>query len=81
MNIFSSLHNLAFVSIDNEPLTTLPAKQVGSGFGHFHFSEHEKLQSSQQAKEKLPLAAFSDAWQSKMPEGLAQQAIPAYKNS
>ena len=29
---------------------TPPAKQVGFGFGHFHFSEHEKLQCPQQAK-------------------------------
>ena len=29
---------------------TPPAKQVGFGFGHFRFSEHEKLQYSQQAK-------------------------------
>ena len=31
-------------------LTTLPAQQVGLGFGHFHFSEREKLQCPQQAK-------------------------------
>ena len=29
---------------------TPPAKQVGFGFGHFHFSEREKLQCPQQAK-------------------------------
>ena len=29
---------------------TPPAKQVGLGFEHFHFSEHEKLQCHQQAK-------------------------------
>ena len=29
---------------------TPPAKQVGLGFEHFHFSEHEKLQCPQQAK-------------------------------
>lgn len=29
---------------------TPPAKQVGFGFWHFHFSEHEKLQCPQQAK-------------------------------
>ena len=38
---------------------TPPAKQVGLGFEHFHFSEHEKLQCPQQAKAHTKMHVIS----------------------
>ena len=39
---------------------TPPAKQVGFGFGHFHFSDHKKLQCPQQAKAYTKKSRLSD---------------------
>ena len=56
----NNLHRLlsrSFFEVDTLKLTTLPAKQVDFGFGHFHFSEHEKLQCPQQAKAHIKNAS------------------------